>query len=180
MSYITKREMFILGYLYYLVSDSLSENISPGRARCVSIESQTPIKSYKEAYSIALAHGAITKKIEQQISILFPQIHASIEDGETLSLDKRAAWQSGYYFAFNGWPLPKKVNDDNGIFELRTSLGMTQEEFANLVGLSPGTIGKAEIGERIIAESTMEKIKNIVKGLSSSSKYVYNGSEMEG
>ena len=167
MSCITKKEAFVLGYLYYLVSLPPSVGISHDRARCVSVESCTPAKSYRDAHSIALANGVISKKRKRQISEILSKIRplSEISEEEELPLEKRAAWQSGYYYAYNGWLIPFMVDNDGGLFELRTSIGMAQAEFANLVGLSQTTIARVEIGQRTLSDATMERIRTIVAEL---------------
>jgi len=162
MAYITRKEAFLLGYLYYLVSSQRPDYEPPISIQCFAPESQTPLKCYEEAYALAHSQGAITKNLEEQLSAIFAEIHPGAKDEEDLPLEKRGAWQSGYYYAFQGRPIPRGNQHNDELLELRATLGVTQEKFAQLVGVFVGTIAKAECGRRTVSDAMMERIRTRV------------------
>lgn len=60
---------------------------------------------------------------------------------------------------FHGHPIPCGNHRDNEILEFKASLGLSQKQFACLVGVFHGTIAKAECGQRQISDAMMEQIR---------------------
>lgn len=154
-----KREAYILGWLYGRIARTMPDYDTAAKMQLAAMR---PLTGFAAVHQAAIAAGTLTEGVRQAIASATDELSDAVVSGteEVIPLDQQGSWQMGYYCAKAGHPIPPT---ELGIRSLRKAAGMTQQQLADIIGVTQTMVARWEAGRAKPSAKNAKKIKELLQ-----------------
>lgn len=154
-----KHEAYILGWLYGRIARTMPDYDTAAKMQLAAMR---PLTGFAAVHQAAIAAGTLTKDVRQAIASATDELSDAVVSGaeEVIPLDQQGSWQMGYYCAKAGHPIPPTELD---IRSLRKAAGMTQQQLADIIGVTQTMVARWETGRAKPSTKNVQRIKELLQ-----------------
>lgn len=156
---MNNRESYILGWLYGRIARTMPDYDTAAKMQLAAMR---PLTGFAAVHQAAIAAGTLTEDVRQAIASATDELSDAVVSGaeEVIPLDQQGSWQMGYYCAKAGHPIPPTELD---IRSLRKAAGMTQQQLADIIGVTQTMVARWETGRAKPSAKNAKKIKDLLQ-----------------
>lgn len=155
-----KRESYILGWLYGRIARTMPDYDTAAKMQLAAMR---PLTGFAAVHQAAIAAGTLTEDVRQAITSATDELSDAVVYGAeepVIPLDQQGSWQMGYYCAKAGHPIPPTELD---IRSLRKAAGMTQQQLADIIGVTQTMVARWEAGRAKPSAKNAKKIREMLQ-----------------
>lgn len=156
---MNNRESYILGWLYGRIARTMPDYDTAAKMQLAAMR---PLTGFAAVHQAAIAAGTLTEDVRQAIASVTDELSDAVVSGteEVIPLDQQGSWQMGYYCAKAGHPIPPTELD---IRSLRKAAGMTQQQLADIIGVTQTMVARWETGRAKPSAKNARRIKDLLQ-----------------